>query len=380
MGTAESRAFPKYAVFELADGNLTSLHGSLSVGELTSLAIDVLSGLEYLHAQCPPVMHGNLKPSHVLWFHRPDGQVSFKLSNASLSQFAITALDSYFPTHNTDQLQYLAPEGDRSCRADMYAFGVMMSEVMPAVERSEARALEVVIAGCCHPDKTQRLTASEALDLLRKDDTDSVQCSSVALRLGVVGCLPWEICVGWSAVPATESLTLRITHGEETCEVGMETGLTQFALQEFNGCPLEPGQLFTFQLMSFGEARSEPAYASTATVEARVSVLRGRYPRVFMLRPVLFHQNTDVIVPGSDVDLPQLADIVKSRDFEESILSIEGHTNGGNLEPEAVELSKVQWALESGVGGVALTVCLTNRNEHTKCSFVCCPLVYPKPG
>lgn len=346
MDVSIAPAVPKYAVFELANSNLSSylasLHRSMAIDEQLSLAIDVLSGLEYLHSQTPPLVHGNLKPSNVLVFSSPDGAVCFKLSNTSLSHFAVSTMESYYPTHNGDCPQYLAPEGNRSCAADMYAFGVMMSEVMVDL----CTFLGVVVRGCCPYDKYSRFSATEALELLRRGECerDEGACSESlpeTVVLHVVECKPWEIRVGWSAAAVRGHRLMCVSQDTDTCEFVVEDGLETFVLDEFNGYPLEPNESYTFRLLIDGAEVPGSLTASTLPVTGNVCVMGGRYPRIFTLHPVLFYQNTDAIIPGTDVSLPEVASLVKSRDFGGNLLSIEGHTNRGNMDEEAVELSKV---------------------------------------
>ncbi|KAK6161619.1 hypothetical protein DH2020_005000 [Rehmannia glutinosa] len=144
---AESRLL----VYELMQyGSLeTQLHGVSRGSALTwhlrmKIALDVARGLEYLHEHChPPVIHRDLKSSNILL------DSNF---NAKLSDFGLAVLDgprNNIPTSGT--LGYVAPEylldgeelynfygeivkldpvGKLTDKSDVYAFGVVLLELL----------------------------------------------------------------------------------------------------------------------------------------------------------------------------------------------------------------------------------------------------------
>ncbi|KAM7269123.1 hypothetical protein ACFE04_024620 [Oxalis oulophora] len=94
------------------------------------IALDVASGLFYLHDQCSPkVLHRDVKPSNILL----DGD-----SNAYLSDFGLARLLGTSQTHATTGVAgtfgYVAPEYAMTCRvsekADVYSYGVVLLEML----------------------------------------------------------------------------------------------------------------------------------------------------------------------------------------------------------------------------------------------------------
>jgi serine/threonine protein kinase len=76
---------PKFIILELASGSLEGyLRDVLTLPQFASLCEDVLIGMEYLHAQLPPIMHHDLKPANILLFN--DGQGGYQTKLADLGE------------------------------------------------------------------------------------------------------------------------------------------------------------------------------------------------------------------------------------------------------------------------------------------------------
>ncbi|KAG8367032.1 hypothetical protein BUALT_Bualt16G0030200 [Buddleja alternifolia] len=93
-----------------------------------TIMIDVASALEYLyHGYLSPIVHCDLKPSHVLL---DEGMI------AHVSDFGIAKLlgegESILHTETLATLSYMAPEygleGSVSTRCDCYSYGIMVME------------------------------------------------------------------------------------------------------------------------------------------------------------------------------------------------------------------------------------------------------------
>lgn len=105
----------------------------LLIGQLTAAADiwkyveDVASGLAYLHANNPPIIHQDIKPANVLIDDK---------RNYAITDFGISATRQHRQLYNTNSgtLAYMAPERfvDETPRAesDIYAFGVTLFEIL----------------------------------------------------------------------------------------------------------------------------------------------------------------------------------------------------------------------------------------------------------
>ncbi|KAE9586930.1 putative protein kinase RLK-Pelle-RLCK-X family [Lupinus albus] len=126
----------RFIVYELMqNGSLEAqLHGPSHGSALTwhmrmKIALDTARGLEYLHEHCyPPVIHRDMKSSNIL--------LDAKF-NAKLSDFGLAIIDGSQSKKSiklSGTLGYVAPEylldGELSDKSDVYAFGVVLLELL----------------------------------------------------------------------------------------------------------------------------------------------------------------------------------------------------------------------------------------------------------
>ncbi|KAJ6813562.1 lysM domain receptor-like kinase 4 [Iris pallida] len=125
-----------FLVFEYAEnGSLSSrifgrTSAVLSWGQRVQIALDVASGLEYLHGYTEPVyVHKDVRSSNILL----DGNMRAKIANFGMA--ASTELAEFAMTRHIVGTQgYMAPEylqhGFVSPKLDVYAFGVTVAEII----------------------------------------------------------------------------------------------------------------------------------------------------------------------------------------------------------------------------------------------------------
>jgi serine/threonine protein kinase len=98
----------------------------LSLPEILDISIDIMSGLEYLHGQCPVIVHRDISSKNILL----DGN---KAKIADLGQAKI--LDSSVLSRQTGMpgaMAYSAPEvltGKYTSKIDIFSFGVLMTQM-----------------------------------------------------------------------------------------------------------------------------------------------------------------------------------------------------------------------------------------------------------
>ena len=121
----------------------------------------------------------------------------------------------------------------------------------------------------------------------------------------------------------------------------------RYFLDEFNGEPIVPGDKFHVNvrwryLKDRGEGdrawtgSSGLTEACTLNMTEPAALLESRVPRVFVLRPIMFKTNSDVITSGAEV-LPGVANIMM--EHPDMALGVEGHVNYGQKPASALRLS-----------------------------------------
>ncbi|KAI9089144.1 hypothetical protein K1719_029423 [Acacia pycnantha] len=100
------------------------------------IALDVATGLDYLHSfTSPPLIHKDLKTDNILL----DNDLRAKIANLGLAR-SVEGEDDQFPMtrHIVGTRGYMAPEylenGIVSTKQDVYAFGVVMLEILSGKE------------------------------------------------------------------------------------------------------------------------------------------------------------------------------------------------------------------------------------------------------
>lgn len=143
-----------YQVFEYAEnGSLTdwiyyskSTRKVLSWSERIQIALDVASGLNYLHSYTnPPHVHRDVKTSNVLL----DSDFRAKIANFRLAKSADGQEGDFALTrHIVGTKGYMAPEylenGYVSTKLDVYSFGIVMLEILTGEETAVARGAGIV--------------------------------------------------------------------------------------------------------------------------------------------------------------------------------------------------------------------------------------------
>ncbi|KAK7307572.1 hypothetical protein VNO77_40763 [Canavalia gladiata] len=127
---AANGALSEWIYFNNVDGKF------LSWTQRMQIALDVATGLDYLHSfTSPPHIHKDIKSSNILL----DSDFRAKVANLSLAR-SVEGADNQFPMtrHIVGTRGYMAPEylenGLISTKLDVYAFGVLMLEILTGKE------------------------------------------------------------------------------------------------------------------------------------------------------------------------------------------------------------------------------------------------------
>ncbi|MEE2785875.1 MAG: protein kinase [Myxococcota bacterium] len=203
--------FSCYLVMELIRGVPLSAwaKGRLGAGAVIGLMSQVLQALAHMHAR--NVLHLDIKPDNLLVEHRSDGTLSVKVTDFGLAA-AIERTSLIEAETANGQLAgtplYMAPElmtqaGAPKPRADLYAIGVILYEVLAGSPPFSGTPLEIMLT------KTQasppRLSANLGLDAGIVDIVDRLLVRDPALRFQhAVDVL--EALRGFSRVPRASGM------------------------------------------------------------------------------------------------------------------------------------------------------------------------------
>ncbi|KAJ3694555.1 hypothetical protein LUZ60_010035 [Juncus effusus] len=103
------------------------------------IALGVAKGLAYLHEDCHPTVHGDIKASNIILDHN----FNAKVTDFGFTKFVIDNID-YARIIEVAPLGYIAPEymslGKLTFKSDVYSFGVILLELITGKQHVDARA------------------------------------------------------------------------------------------------------------------------------------------------------------------------------------------------------------------------------------------------
>ncbi|MGI9281158.1 MAG: serine/threonine protein kinase [Endozoicomonas sp.] len=102
--------------------------GPLPTSLSMKIAEGLLDALAYMHAQYPPVIHGDLKPDNVLV--TADGEAKLSdFGSSALQDEAEIGWDDFSGNHGTAPPEFFDQSSGRTTKADMWAFGCVLYEM-----------------------------------------------------------------------------------------------------------------------------------------------------------------------------------------------------------------------------------------------------------
>ena len=188
-GAVMAEGIPLQMIMELLEGSVSEVidaahtTGSyLTIYEQLSIAIDMTSGISYLHQIRPrPYVHGDVRPSNILVTRDMKVKVG-DLGTAHLIESSLSA--------GPVSPQYLAPErsprsdntaASSSLPSDVYSVGVSLIEIftgvgpIPEVRQTQLDALAnrpnllMLCSRLIHDDPNNRPSAQECFDALKSE-------------------------------------------------------------------------------------------------------------------------------------------------------------------------------------------------------------------
>jgi len=92
---------------------------------IISILKQIANGLIYLHSSSPPILHGDLKPSNIIF----DNENNVKLMDFGFSTIKKETREYNNETTSKGQLRWMAPEllfEKPTLKSDIYAFGIII--------------------------------------------------------------------------------------------------------------------------------------------------------------------------------------------------------------------------------------------------------------
>ena len=104
---------------------------------VAKLFTGILSGLDYLHKQEPPIIHRDLRPQNIII----QNNLSPKIRNFEMSNYGWRFRNTFYGTN-----QYVSPEismrNGHSSKTDIWSLGVMLLECIQGADHSESTSTQ----------------------------------------------------------------------------------------------------------------------------------------------------------------------------------------------------------------------------------------------
>lgn len=177
--------------------------------EIWKFIYDVSSGLSYLHACNPPIIHQDVKPANVLI----DDNRNYAITDFGISSQRGGKHDYYYDEDNSGTMAYMAPERFKEdykpiAESDIWAFGATLYEILtgevPYKEEGGKNQLEnnmkikpmgkqipkdvqKLILSCLSINPKNRPTANDIINISEKHITPSNKFAKIILIAMIVG-------------------------------------------------------------------------------------------------------------------------------------------------------------------------------------------------
>ena len=172
------------------DGSVSKYIGRMTEAELWRFIRDVASGLAYLHAQNPPIIHQDIKPDNILILRNGD----FVVTDFGISkQLRSTLRRSATAVNSAGAISYMGPERfSKQYHAvkasDIWSLGVSIFELateelpfcglggsllkqgadMPELPETYSRELNMICQSCMSKETWNRPTAQQLADFVTR--------------------------------------------------------------------------------------------------------------------------------------------------------------------------------------------------------------------
>lgn len=170
------------------DGSSEKLIGkTLDTDVLWKYILDVASGLSYLHACNPPIIHQDIKPANVLI----DSNGNYSITDFGISAKKEKGINSYYEDASSGTLVYMAPErftenAEPLPESDIWALGATLFEIVtgdvpfgdegglaqeqgakkPEIKQRVPKEVKTLIYACLEKEPSKRPTAQQIVDIV----------------------------------------------------------------------------------------------------------------------------------------------------------------------------------------------------------------------
>lgn len=187
----------------------------LKENDIWKFVFDVSSGLSYLHACNPPIIHQDIKPANVLI----DDYFNYAITDFGISSQRGGKHEFYFDEDNSGTMAYMAPErfnGDYrpSAESDIWAFGATLYEIltgqvpfgenggrnqmennvqMKAMGNKIPKNVQKLINSCLSLNPKDRPTANDIIKISEKHINSSNSIVKSALLIIALSIVSWGV-------------------------------------------------------------------------------------------------------------------------------------------------------------------------------------------
>lgn len=300
------------------DGSSEKLVGKVNDPEvLWKYILDVASGLSYLHACNPPIIHQDIKPANVLI----DSNGNYSITDFGISAKKENRINSYYEDASSGTLVYMAPErftenAEPLPESDIWALGATLFEIVtgdvpfgdegglaqekgktvPNIDQKIPNEIKKLIYSCLEKEPSKRPSAQQIVDLISERRLSKGRIKYIIPTL-IISLL--AICLAFAFINKTNDSPFdELCNSGDSIIVSIKNDISnnQFKIDDKSKSKVVQAEAFYGKVLTLKSEKKDRIIA----IDNRVKIL-GNIINLY----VRHKEVSDTVAMTADLDMPE---------------------------------------------------------------------------